>query len=255
MYHLEGKTAGITGVSNVSGLGFAITRRLLEEGCRCFIVARNAQKLSAMTEALSAFGEIRGFLCDVSDYKQVSRLADEVRAAYGRIDFYVNNAGVSPNVSIRDMTVEDWDRGFGVNLRSVFLSAKLIAPLIREGGSIVNAASFVSLLPTAGLSMYSASKAGVLSLTRVMAAEFAKDKIRVNAYVPGLMATSMNEAKIAAMPDRLMSQIASHEFGTADDVANAVAFLLSDEARYINGTYLNVSGGKFCTQNPDYAWC
>ena len=253
-YHLNGKVAGITGVGDNKGLGFAITRTLLQEGCRCFIMDLNEAELLKRKEELSVYGEVEAYRCDVSSAADIEQVVAQVMEHFGKIDIYVNNAGVCPNVSIADMSEEAWDRGMAINLKSVFLSGKIVAPRMKSGSCIINAASFVSLIPTAGLSMYSASKAGVLTLTRVMAAELGARGIRVNCYVPGLMNTTMNAERIAAQPERLKSQIASGAFGQPQDVANAVAFLASDNAGYINGTYIEVDGGKFCTQNPDYSW-
>ncbi|MCM1296245.1 MAG: SDR family oxidoreductase [Muribaculaceae bacterium] len=253
-YHLNGKVAGITGAGDNKGLGFAITRTLLQEGCSCFIMDLNETELLKRKAELSEFGEVEAYRCDISNASEVEQTIGKVMDRFGKIDIYVNNAGVCPNVSIADMSEEAWDRGMAINLKSVFLSGKIVAPRMKSGSCIINAASFVSLIPTAGLSMYSASKAGVLTLTRVMAAELGSKGIRVNCYVPGLMDTTMNAERIATQPDRLKSQIASGTFGQPQDVANAVAFLASDSASYINGTYIEVAGGKFCTQNPDYSW-
>lgn len=250
---LQGKTAVVTGVGDERGLGFAIARRLLGEGCECAVIDLDAAQVERMAEALRAFGPAYALKADVSDEGEMSAAIAAIVAASGKIDIYVNNAGICPCAPIRDTSFADWNRGMEINLGSVFLSAKLVPPHMPRGGSIVNAASFVSLIPTAGLSMYSASKAGVLTLTRVMAAELGDRGIRVNAYVPGLMVTPMNRVRIDTISDKLRTQMVNDEFGMPDDVANAVAFLVSDKASYINGTHLEISGGKFCVQNPDYA--
>lgn len=252
--NLKGKIVGITGGADRRGLGFAITCTLLEEGCICFIIDIDAEKLKDAKRELSSYGHIEAFCGDVSNSQQMSSIIKEAVAQFGHIDVYINNAGICPNASIESMDEELWDKCMAINLKSIFLSGKLVIPHMPKGGTIINAASFVSLIPTAGLSVYSASKAGVLTLTRVMAAEFGSKGIRVNCYIPGLMDTKMNQERIDTMADRLKEQIASATFGIPQDVANAVAFLASDRSSYINGTYIEISGGKFCTQNPDYSW-
>jgi NAD(P)-dependent dehydrogenase (short-subunit alcohol dehydrogenase family) len=253
-YHLRGKIAGVTGGADQQGLGFAIARTLLEEGCQCFIIDYDRDKLEGAKAALSAYGTVEAYYGDVSNSQQMRIAIDAAANHFGHIDIYVNNAGICPNVPIADMDEDLWDKAMAINLKSIFLSGKLVVPHMPKGGSIINAASFVSLIPTAGLSVYSASKAGVLTLTRVMAAELGSRGIRVNCYVPGLMNTTMNRERIETMADRLKKQIASGTFGVPQDVANVVAYLASDNSSYINGTYIEVSGGKFCTQNPDYSW-
>jgi short-subunit dehydrogenase len=123
-----------------------------------------------------------------------------------------------------------------------------------EGGVIINAASFAALIGSAGSGAYAASKAAVLSLTKTFAAELAPRSIRVNAYIPGVIATGMTADVIAQRSDSLIAQIAIGRLGTPGDVANAVVFLASDAAAYMTGMALEISGGKFCVQNPDHAW-
>jgi len=141
-----------------------------------------------------------------------------------------------------------------INVRSVLLCTQAASAAMPQGGVIINAASFAALIGSAGSGAYAASKAAVLSLTKTFAAELAPKRIRVNAYIPGVIATGMTSDVISQKGEGLLTQIAIGRLGRPEDVASAVVFLASDAAGYLTGMALEISGGKLCVQNPDYAW-
>ncbi len=251
--NLKGKVVGVTGAADENGLGYAITRQFLKEGCKCFIVDIVGDKVERAAEALAEFGEVKAYTADVTDKDQMAKVYDAVAAEYGEIDVYVNNAGIDHHSPLAELSEDEWDRIMRVNVKAIFLTAKYLPKYMARGGTIINAASFVTLLPTADMGAYSASKAAVMALTRVMAAELSGSDIRVNAYIPGVIDTKMNHERIRTIGAQLQAQIATQRFGLPEDVAKGVVFLASDAASYINGTYLEVSGGKYCVQNPNYA--
>ena len=194
---------------------------------------------------------------DVTDYDALEAFADEVMAAYGRIDVWVNNAGSNHIKSLMDYDVEEFRAMTDIILVAVFSGSKIAAERMRrdgKGGVILNASSFSAVIPNAGRAPYSACKAGVSSLTRTFAAELAKDQIRVVAYVPGMTATEISARNIALNGPALMKDIPMQRFGKPEDCAKLIVFLASDNAGYINGTQIEVAGAKLCVQNPLYSY-
>ncbi|MEG1275801.1 MAG: glucose 1-dehydrogenase [Ruthenibacterium sp.] len=253
--NLTNKVMGITGAASQKGIGFAIARRFLQEGARVFVSDINAQALQEAVQELSAYGEVTGYVTNVADAEQVNHLFEQAMGHFGHIDIFINNAWIYPQAALCEMSVEAWDMAMAINLRSVFLCGLAAQKCMREqGGVLINAASFASLLASAGSGAYAASKAAVYSLTKTMAAEFAPFGIRVNGFIPGVIETGMTQSVVKARKDALESQIALHRLGAPDDVAKAVLFLASDASDYITGTFVEVSGGKFCVQNPDYGY-
>lgn len=251
----QGKVAGVTGAASPKGIGFAIARRLLQEGASVFICDLKQEAVDGAVQALSAFGTVRGYAADVSDEKAVAALFDRAMADFGRVDVFVSNAGIYPQCALMDMTAAQWDTVMNVNLRSVFLCAQNAYRCMKgRGGVLINAASYAAVLASAGSGAYAASKAAVYSLTKTLAAELAPWDIRVNGFIPGVIATGMTQGVIDAKGDALVNQIALRRLGEPDDVARAVAFLASDAAGYLTGTFVEISGGKLCVQNPDYAY-
>ena len=252
---LEGKVAVVTGGS--SGIGKASALALAAEGCQIAICGRTASKLEAAERAFHASGyPVLAMVADVSIEKDVERLARETYGRFGRIDIWVNNAGISIRSPILAMSSEQWDDLMRINLKSVFLSVKAATQYMKAngGGVILNASSFGAVIPLSEAGAYGASKAAVSSLTRSLAAELAPYKIRVNAYIPGVIITEMNASRIAVSGPELASQTALSRLGTAEEGAAAVVFLASDAARYITGTEIEVTGGKFAVQKPGTAW-
>lgn len=252
---LNGKVVGVTG--SAGGIGKSIAERFAAEGCRVMICDVNEGLLrQTEREFLEKGCEVYAAKVDVTKADEVKAFIEEGCRRFGPLGVWVNNAGIYPQKQLTDMTPDEWDRLFGINVKSVFLCTCAAAQRMKQsgGGVIINAASFAALVPSAGSGGYAATKAAVLSMTRTFAAELAPHGIRVNAYIPGVIATDMTREVIQSKRDSLLGQIALHRLGAPEDVANAVVFLASEAAAYITGTYLEVSGGKLCVQNPDSCW-
>jgi len=247
---LEGRVALVTG--GTKGIGRAVAIRFREEGAKVCVCGLDRAALKEMEG--EGFGAWR---VDVADPAALRSLVEEVGALHGRLDICVNNAGIYPQSPLLDMDEAAFDETFRVNLRSVFLLSQAAARRMiadRRPGVIINAVSFAAVIPSAGSGAYAASKAAVSSLTRSFAAELAPHGIRVNGYIPGVIETPMTRGIIEKKGGLLASQLALGRIGTAAEVAAAVAFLASDESSYITGTCLEVTGGKFCVQNPSAPW-
>ncbi len=251
----KNKVVGITGAASTNGIGFAIAKKFLEEGAEVFICDLNGSALLEAKEELLKINNIETFEVNVGDAGQVKELFKKVKERYGGIDIFINNAGIYPQASLTEMTPEEFDKTMNVNLKSVFLCSQEAFKCMKDqGGVIIQAASYAALMPSAGSGAYAASKAAVVSLTKTMAAEFAPYNIRVNGFIPGVIETGMTQGVIESKREELHQAIALHRLGTPEDVANAVSFLASDEATYITGTFIEISGGKYCVQNPHLAW-
>lgn len=252
-YH--GKVVGLTGAGSVRGIGFAIAKAFLQEGARVFVSDVNGPALDKAVDALAAYGPVKGYEADVANEGRVEELFARVAEDYGRLDVFVNNAGIYPLQPLCQMSAEQWDRTVEVNLRSVFLCCRGAAQYMKKtGGVILNAASYAALIPSAGSGAYAATKAAVYSLTKTFAAELAPLGIRVNGFVPGVIETPMTQSLIDKKGDKMLEQIALRRLGTPQDVARAVVFLGSEAAGYMTGTFMEISGGKLCVQNPAHAW-
>ncbi len=252
---LKDKVAVITGGSR--GIGNAIARRMAGEGCKVCITGTNEQTMNEAVDKMKSEGaEIHGNVTDVTDSDSMREYVQKITDKLGGIDIWVNNAGICLYGPIADMAEDDWDRVVNVNMKSVFLCTKYVSCIMKEKnkGVIINAASFASVIPSANSGVYAATKAAVLSMTKTLAAELAPWNIRVNAYIPGVIATDMTQKAIYQDTDFMLKTIAQQRFGTVEDVAGAVVFLSSDAAAYITGTSLEISGGKFCVQNADFPW-
>lgn len=255
MNNFEGKVIGITGAGSVSGIGFAIAKKFLELKGKVFICDLNGKALCEAKLKLMEFGDVNTYTVDVSNEEQVSNMFSQVMEDYGQLDIFVNNAGIYPQSSLIDMSTQDFEKTMDINLKSVFMCSKEAFHCMKnKGGVIIQASSYAAVIPSAGSGAYAASKAAVTSLTKTMAAEFAPYNIRVNGFIPGVIATGMTQGVIDAKSDELNQAIALHHLGKPSDVANAVTFLASEDASYITGTFLEVSGGKLCVQNPHAPW-
>lgn len=252
---LTGKVVVITG--GAAGIGAACAAAFLQEGCQVAICGRNQEKLDAFKASMVEAGyELFGCVADVANQQALEEFAQQVYAKYGRIDIWVNNAGISHKTKLLEMAATDWDKVMDINLKSVFLGAQVAARYMRkgEGGVILNASSYAAVIPSAGGGAYAASKAAVSSLTRTLAAELAPYNIRVNGYIPGVIATQMNSKRLAEQPGATLGQIALNRAGDAKEVAAGLVFLASGAASYITGTDLEISGGKFAVQIPGEPW-
>jgi len=250
MFNLSGKSALVTGASRGIGRGIALS--LARQGAEVAINYRSSKE-----EAEEVQGEIekigrRSIIvqADVSQKEAVEKMVAEVKKAFGKIDILVNNAGIAIFKPFDQLTEEDWDKTLAVNLKSQFLCAKAVAPLMKERGSgrIINLASIASGGVGVGflnLAHYCASKGGVVALTEELAMEFSPLGINVNAVAPGIIDTDMTAGfkKDPQTMTALMARILKKRLGRPEDIGAAVAFLSSDEADYITGTVLYVDGG------------
>jgi len=242
---LQDRVAVITGAG--SGIGLATARRFAAEGAR--VVCVDISDKSGGDAAAEVGGEF--VACDVSDEEQVRALFDGVAERYGRVDIAFNNAGISPpdDDSILVTGIEAWERVLKVNTTSVFFCCKYAIPhMQRQGkGSIINTASFVALLGAATSQIaYTASKGGVLAMTRELGVQFAREGIRINALCPGPVATPLLMDLFAKDPERAarrLVHVPMGRFAEPAEIAAAVAFLASDDASFITASTFLVEGG------------
>jgi 3-oxoacyl-[acyl-carrier protein] reductase len=246
MAGLEGKTALITGASQ--GIGEAIARRLAADGARLVLAARNLEKLEALAgEIAAAGGEAVAFPLDLGEPEAAAVRLGELPPGWNEIDVLVNNAGVTADNLLARMSLDDWQRVLTTNLTGAFVTTKALlrGMMRRRWGRVISVSSVVGLMGNAGQANYAASKAGLIGFTKSMARELGSRNITVNVVAPGYIATAMTERLPDEVQRELTSGIPLKRIGTAAEVAAAVAFLASEEAGYITGTVLNVSGGLY----------
>ena len=241
---LAGKTAIITG--GAKGIGRATAEKFLAEGAAVAIWDVDAAAGAATVKALSVSGRTVLFdLVNTADFDATAAAAGRAFQQLGHIDILVNNAGITRDASLKKMSIDHWQQVMDVNLTGVFNCTKVVYPYMEAQGygRILNAASVVAHYGNFGQTNYVASKAGVIGMTKVWAREFGRKGITVNAVAPGFIQTDMT----AGLPDAVMAEMIGHiplgRLGSPVDVANAYAFLASDEAAFINGAVLNVDGG------------
>ena len=242
---MEKKVAVVTGASR--GIGAAIARELAAAGMYVVInycgSEEKAQELKIEIEQNG--GEASIYKCDVSDNVACKEFIGNVIAEYGHLDVLVNNAGITRDGLLMRMSEEDFDKVLDTNLKGTFhtIRAALRQMIRQRSGRIINMASVVGVSGNAGQANYAASKAGVIGLTKTAAREVASRGITVNAVAPGFIETDMTEVLPEKIKEASAAQIPLGKFGKAEDVANAVAFLASEDAGYITGQVLHVDGG------------
>jgi NAD(P)-dependent dehydrogenase (short-subunit alcohol dehydrogenase family) len=245
MARFDAKVAVVTG--GASGIGKATAVQIAREGGKVLIVDMSEQG-DQLASALRADGlEVFFQSADVSVEQQVVEVVRSAQSRWGRLDVMVANAGISGRGSAEETSLSDWERVMSVNLTGVFLCAKHAIPAMRAagGGAIVSTASVIGLVGTQGAVPYSAAKGAVVNMTRSMALDCAKDRIRVNAVCPGFIAAATSGMRRDGQyrTDHLISLHPLGRLGEPEDVAHAIAFLASDDAAFITGTFLVVDGG------------
>ncbi|MET0517779.1 MAG: 3-oxoacyl-ACP reductase FabG [Burkholderiaceae bacterium] len=241
---LLNKVCLITGAAQ--GIGLATAEKFAREGAVVILCDIKPAAVDAAVARCQALGaQARGFVLDVTRREQVEAVVAEVGAAFGRIDVLVNNAGITKDARLQKMTIEQFDAVIDVNLRGVFHCAQAVADLMVAQGSgvILNASSVVGIYGNFGQTNYAAAKFGVIGFTKTWSRELGPKGVRVNAVAPGFVETPI----LASVPDKVLDQLREQvplkRLGRPEEIANVYAFLASDEASYINGAVLEVSGG------------
>ena len=243
-FDLTGKVAVVTGAS--SGLGQQFARALSEQGCDVAILARRKERLEEFSKELKQNGQdCLPVSCDVTDEESIKNAIKAVVDHFGKIDILVNNAGITKDNLIGRMKDEDFDAVIDVNLKGTFYMMRGVSRLMlrQRAGRIINMSSVVGVMGNAGQVNYSASKAGVIGMTKSLARELASRHITVNAVAPGMIETDMTGAMSDAVKEKVVENIPFKEMGKPEDIAETVAFLAGDGARYITGQVLCVDGG------------
>lgn len=242
---LTGKVAIVTGAAR--GIGRAVALRFAEEGADvAFIVQKADERATLLEKEILAFKvQTKAYVADVSDFSVVKQIVDQVKADFGRIDVLVNNAGITKDGLILRMTESQWDDVINVNLKSAFNFVHAVAPVMlsQRAGSIINMSSVVGVHGNAGQANYSASKAGMIALTKSVAQEFGARGVRANAIAPGFIETDMTAKLSESLREEWCRTIPLRRGGTTADVASVALFLASDMASYVTGQVIQVDGG------------
>lgn len=241
---LANKVAIVTG--STRGIGKAVAEHLAAQGARVAVCGRNGDTAVQVAEAIVARGgTARGFQCDVTLDDDVHNLIRDVQEAYGSVDILVNNAGITRDTLLMRMKEADWDQVMEVNVKALYRCAKaVLRPMMKQrSGRIINITSVIGIMGNVGQANYAAAKAAVIGFTKSLAKEAASRGITVNAIAPGYIATEMTDALDEKIQERILEAIPLGTIGQPEDVAHAVAFLASDESRYITGHTLVVDGG------------
>ena len=244
MKPLENKIALVTGAAR--GIGQAIALQLAADGADLALCDVKAEWLADTLSKVNALGRrAEGYAMDVANAAAVGEAVAKVLADFGRIDVLVNNAGITRDTLLIRMTEEDWDAVLDINLKGAFLTTKAVVKSMmkQRSGAIVNIASVVGIMGNPGQANYTASKAGLIALTKTTAKEMGSRNVRVNAVAPGFIRTAMTDKLAAPVKDAMLKMVPLGRLGEPEDVAKAVAFLASDNAAYVNGQTLAVCGG------------
>jgi 3-oxoacyl-[acyl-carrier protein] reductase len=249
---ISNKVVIVTGASK--GIGRVIAETFANEGVKLSLWDIDYEELLVVADAISTQSGEKPIVikCDVSSENDVNEAVKITVEKYGTIDVLISNAGILNAGKILETTAERWDEVFDVNTKGPFLCAKAVAPYLKSknSGRIIFASSFAAIVPSVGSAAYAASKSAVVSLTRVLAAELGPWNITVNAYAPGMIPTNMSaiDTISESRQNEMLDTLCIREWGSAYDIASLLIFLASEQARYITGTLIDTSGGKFSVQ-------
>ena len=239
----EGKVAVITG--GARGLGKAIVKRFLQDGALVVITDINQESLDKSVQDLGEYGAVSAALMDVTKFDEVQTAMASIIAQLGKIDVLVNNAGITADAQLKNMTEAQFDSVVAVNMKGVFCCTKgVVGHMIENGyGKIINISSVTAHNGNFGQTNYAATKAAVIAMTQTWSKELGKHGINVNAVAPGYIATEMVQKVPEKILDSIRAKTPSKRLGEPSEVADACAYLASDEARFVNGAVLKIDGG------------
>ena len=243
MIDLNGKKVLVTGASG--GIGRAIAMELSSSGADLCLTGRNKSELENLQKIIG--GNCQVIISDLSNSEGISNLADQAQDIMGQIDILVNNAGITKDNLFMRMSEDDWNEVININLNSIFkLTKQLIKGMIkRRDGRIINITSVIGVAGGAGQSNYSASKAGIIAMSKSLAQEVGSRSVTVNSIAPGFIETNMTAELSDDRKDDILRSISVGRLGKPDDIAGAVCFLASDKASYITGQTIHVNGGMY----------
>ncbi|HEX5790555.1 MAG TPA: 3-oxoacyl-[acyl-carrier-protein] reductase [Luteolibacter sp.] len=245
MSRFANQVAVVTGAGR--GIGQSIALALAAEGAKVAVVSRSASSCGKAAEEINAAypGSATAYAVDVADHAAVQELAKTITEQLGPVSILINNAGITRDTLLMRMKEEDWDAVLDTNLKGAFNTVKAFMRTLMkaENARIINIASVIGLIGNAGQANYSASKAGLIGFTKAIARELAGRQVTCNAVAPGFITTDMTDELPQAVKDAVIGNIPLASFGNTEDIAAAVCFLASKEARYITGQVLAVDGG------------
>ena len=245
MFDLHDKIAIVTGASQ--GIGKTISLELSKNGAFVYCISRNKKAIeSVVNSIINNGGQSSSYACDISDSDNFKNIIEKIVKKHNKIDILVNNAGVTNDALLMRMSNEQWDQVIDTNLKGAFTCTKSVLRYMMKNkyGRIINITSIVGLTGNAGQANYAASKAGLIGMTKSIAKEVASRGITANCIAPGWIKTSMTDILTEEVKNQFLSQIPIGRIGSANDIANTVIFLASEEAGYITGQTITVDGGR-----------
>ncbi|MDW7667647.1 MAG: 3-oxoacyl-ACP reductase FabG [Bacillota bacterium] len=245
MKRLENKISVITG--GAKGIGFATCEKFVKEGSSVIILDMDKESMDKTVVDLNLIANlVEGYQVDITDREKVEEVFKIIKEKYGKIDILINNAGIISDNQLNKMNYEQFDKVVDINLKGTFNCAKAVIPYMieQQNGIIINATSIVGVYGNYGQTNYAATKWGVIGMMKSWAKEFGKLNIRSNAVAPGFIDTQILDPIPDKVIDNLIQGIPMKRLGKPEEIANVYAFLASDEASYINGAVIEVSGGK-----------